>query len=217
MRIVVALYAVLRERAGVREVELDLPDGACVADALGALDAIAGGVPVVLAVNRRYAGADERLHEGDEVALIPPVSGGQSAGGEITVDILEAPLSSDAALAVVRDDRAGAVVLFAGVTREVERLDYEAYVEMALGRMREIAGAAHAEHGVCRVAIVHRIGAVALGEPSVLVAVSAPHRAEAFAAARAVIDAVKDQVPIWKREVDGRRREWVAGRLPAAD
>jgi molybdopterin synthase catalytic subunit len=88
---------------------------------------------------------------------------------------------------------------------------------MARARMQAIARTAAATYGACRVAVAHRIGAVPLGEASVLVAVSAPHRDEAFAAARAVIDAVKEQVPIWKREIDGERAEWVAGRLPAPD
>ncbi len=217
MRITVALFAILRERAGTREVELELPDDARVADALSALQTLVGELPVVLAVNRRYASADERLSEGDEIALIPPVSGGAMSAGRICVDVVQSPLCSDAALAAVRDDRAGAVVLFAGVTREVQRLEYEAYTEMAVAQMLRIARAALAAHGACRVAVMHRVGTVPLGEASVLVAASAPHRAEAFAAARAIIDAVKEQVPIWKREVQGEQREWVPGHLPAPD
>lgn len=216
VRISVALFAVLAERAGTREIELELPDDARASDALAAVAGVVGDCPVVLAVNRGYADGDTRLSEGDEIALIPPVSGGADAA-TVTVQLLEGPLSSDATLAAVRDDRAGAIVLFSGVTREVERLEYEAYVEMARVRMQEIARQAQANHDVCRVAVMHRVGAVPLGEASVLVAVSAPHRAAAFAAARAVIDAVKAQAPIWKREVDGDRREWVSGRLPAPD
>jgi len=216
VRISVALFAVLRERAGAREIQLDLPDEARASDALAALAGLVGDCPVVLAVNRSYADGDTVLSEGDEIALIPPVSGGAGAAS-VTVQVLDRALSSDAVLAAVRDDRAGAIVLFSGVTREVERLEYEAYVEMALPRMEEIARQAQLTHDVCRVAIVHRIGAVALGEASVLVGVSAPHRVAAFAAARAVIDAVKEQVPIWKREVDGERSEWVSGRLPRLD
>ena len=212
VRISVALFAVLRERAGAREIELDLPDSARASDALAALAGLVGDCPVVLAVNRNYADGDTVLSEGDEIALIPPVSGGGSPS--VTVQVLEGALSSDAVLAAVRDDRAGAIVLFSGVTREVQRLEYEAYVEMALLRMEEIARQAQLTHDVCRVAVVHRVGAVALGEASVLVAVSAPHRDAAFAAARAVIDAVKTQAPIWKREVDGERSEWVSGQLP---
>ncbi len=217
MRISVALFAGLRERAGARSVELELPDGARAADVLAALADVVGDCPVVLAVNRGYADADRRLHEGDEIALIPPVSGGAAGSVPVTVEVLDSPLCSDAALAAVRDDRAGAIVLFSGVTREVERLEYEAYVEMARARMEAIAAAAAADHDVCRVAVAHRVGAVPRGEASVLVAVSAPHRDAAFTAARAVIDAVKEQVPIWKREVDGARRVWVPGHLPAPD
>ncbi len=217
MRISVALFASLRERAGTREVELELPEGARAADALAALADVVGDCPVVLAVNRDYADADRRLHEGDEIALIPPVSGGAAAPGEVTVEVLHGPLSSDAALAAVRDPRAGAIVLFCGVPRVVERQEYAAYVEMARARMEAIAGAAAVAHGACRVAVAHRIGSVPLGEASVLVAVSAPHRDAAFTAARAVIDSVKEQVPIWKCEVDAARREWVPGHLPGPD
>jgi len=220
MRVNVALFAVLRERAGAGTIELELPDGSTAADAVAAMSDVIGDCPVVLAVNRVYARPEHALDEGDEVALIPPVSGGdgpERADGMVTVEVRESPLSSDAALAAVRDDRAGAVVLFCGVTREVDQLEYEAYVEMARERMAEIARAAIVDAGVCRVAVVHRVGVVPLGEPSVLVAVSAPHRGPAFAAARAVIDAVKEQVPIWKREVHDGRSDWVPGRLPSPD
>lgn len=111
---------------------------------------------------------------------------------------------------------AGAEVLFVGVTRTVERLDYEAYVEMAQEVMREIAERALREHGLCAVAIEHRVGAVALSEASVAVAASAPHRPEAFAGARMVIDELKERAPIWKRETDGPDAQWVEGRLPSA-
>ena len=120
------------------------------------------------------------------------------------------PLSLDRLVALVRDARAGAVVTFAGVTREVDRLDYEAYAEMAEAELARIAGAARERHGLCAVAVEHRVGAVPLSEPSVLIAVSAPHRAEAFAGAREVIDEVKARAPIWKRE----EGEWVEGHQP---
>ena len=115
----------------------------------------------------------------------------------------------------MRDPRAGAVVLFEGVTREVEELDYEAYVEMAEPRLAAIAAEEAVRHGLCAVAVEHRTGTVRLGEPSVIVAVSAPHRGEAFAGARAVIDRVKAEAPIWKVEIgaDGGRRR-VEGTLP---
>jgi MoaE-MoaD fusion protein len=124
------------------------------------------------------------------------------------------PLSLDALAARVRDPRAGAVVTFSGVTREVERLEYEAYVEMAEERIRAIASEALETHGLCAVAVEHRVGEVPLSEPSVIVAVSAPHRGEAFAGAREVIDRVKAEAPIWKKEVEGGDERWVRGSSP---
>jgi len=188
MTVRVRLFAMLRERAGADHVDLDLPEGARVADALAALSDVAGGLTCVMAVNREYADADCVLKAGDELALIPPVSG----GAEPHVAIRSGPLSLDAMATLVRDRRAGAVVTFSGVTREVERLEYEAYAEMAQTAMREIVVAAVARHGLCAAAAEHRVGAVPLGEPSVIVAASAPHRGPAFAAAREIIDAIKD-------------------------
>jgi molybdopterin synthase catalytic subunit len=206
----VRLFAGLRERAGRREVELELPDGARVGDALAQLRDVARGVPVVMAVNRSYASEDDPLAEGDELALIPPVSGGASAATEHHVAVRREPLSLDELAARVRDARAGAVVTFSGVTREVEALDYEAYAEMAVEEMARIVAAAVERHGLCRAAAEHRVGRVALGEASVLVAASAPHRAEAFAGAREIIDAIKARAPIWKRE----EGQWVEGSPP---
>ena len=124
------------------------------------------------------------------------------------------PLDVAALSAAVRDPRAGAVVLFEGVTREVPELEYEAYAEMAAERIARIAAEEAGRHGLCAVAVEHRTGTVPLGEPSVIVAASAPHRGEAFAGARAVIDRVKAEAPIWKVEVDGADRRRVEGTLP---
>lgn len=213
MEVTVRLFAQLRERAGAGEVSLDLPEGACVADALRELDSLAGGLPLVMALNREYASEDDPLSPGDELALIPPVSGG-SARGVLSARVSSSPLSLDALTAQVRDARAGAVVTFQGVTREVELLRYEAYVEMAEERMAEIARSAVERHGLCAAAVEHRIGEVPLSEPSVAVAVSAPHREEAFAGAREIIDRVKAEAPIWKREVEGGEERWVSGEAP---
>ena len=210
----VRLFAMLRERAGTREIELELPDGACVGDALAACSAIAEGLPLVMAVNRVYASAEHVLLPGDELALIPPVSGGGGAPPAPHVRITEEPISLDALRARVRDARAGALVTFEGVTREVERLEYEAYAEMAEPRLREIAEDAIANHGLCAAAVEHRVGSVPLSEPSVAVAVSAPHRPEAFLGAREIIDRVKAEAPIWKREVSGEGEAWVEGTQP---
>jgi MoaE-MoaD fusion protein len=211
----VRLFAMLRERAGRDELELELADGARVADALAAVDDLAGGLPLVLAVNREYASPDAPLHAGDELALIPPVSGGAGATGAAHVAVSAEPLSLEAVAARVRDPRAGAVVTFQGVTREVERLDYEAYEAMAVEAMRDIVLAAVERHGLCAAAAEHRVGSVPLGEPSVVVAASAPHRGEAFAGAREIIDAIKARAPIWKREVQGGEARWVGGAPPS--
>ena len=209
MQVRVRLFAGLRERAGTDELALELPDGACVRDALASMRELTAGVPVVMAVNHEYAAGDETLSAGDELALIPPVSGGSVSVTRVRVT--SEPLSLDPLLEHVRDPRAGAVVTFLGVTREVTQLDYEAYVEMAQRKIEEIVVAAVDRHGLCAAAAEHRVGVVPLSEPSVSVAVSAPHRAEAFAGAREIIDRIKAQAPIWKKE----EGEWVPGVTPA--
>lgn len=213
MTVRVRLFAMLRERAGRDVVELELPDGASVADALAALQDVTAGVTCVLAVNRDYADSGRILAAGDELALIPPISGGSLETGP-HVAVRPEPLSLDALVERVRDPRAGAVVTFAGVTRDVDLLEYEAYAEMALEAMREIVHGAIELHGLCAAAAEHRVGVVPLGEPSVLVAVSAPHRGEAFAGAREIIDAIKARAPIWKVEVQAGERRWVEGTIP---
>jgi molybdopterin converting factor subunit 1 len=210
----VRLFAGLRERAGTDRLEVELPDDARVADVLAAMAGTAVGAlrprECVVAVNREYADADEPVRAGDEVALVPPVSGGAPIHVRVTAEPLDLAALADA----VRDPRAGAVVVFEGVTREVPELDYEAYVEMAQARMEQIAAEEAERHGLCAVAIEHRVGTVVLTEPSVIVAASAPHRGEAFAGARALIDRVKAEAPIWKVEVDGADRRRVEGTLP---
>jgi MoaE-MoaD fusion protein len=205
----VRLFAGLRERAGAAHVELDLPDGAVVGDALERMRALTDGIPVVMAVNHEYARPGDPLHGGDEVALIPPVSGGSV--GALHVRLTAEPLALDPLVELVRDPRAGAVVTFTGVTREVPELEYEAYAEMAEPQMAEIVRAAIDRHGLCAAAAEHRVGTVPLSEPSVAIAVSAPHRDAAFAGAREIIDELKARVPIWKKE----EGEWVRGATPA--
>jgi molybdopterin synthase catalytic subunit len=214
MQVTVRLFAQLRERAGTGELSIELPDGARVSDAIEELGSLAEGLPVVMAVNREYAEGDAPLAPGDELALIPPVSGGSDAPwARVTTEAL----SADSLIARVRDPAAGAVVTFQGVTRDVERLEYEAYAEMAEQRIERILRDAIERHGLCAAAAEHRVGTVPLSEPSVLVAVSAPHRGEAFAAARDVIDRIKAEAPIWKKEVEGGDERWVEGTAPAAE
>jgi molybdopterin synthase catalytic subunit len=208
----VLLFAMLRERAGARQLTIELPDGARVSDALAELGDLAAGLPLVMAVNREYAPEDHVLDPGDELALIPPVSGGEAAlvHARVTIE----PLSLDAVAGRVRDPRAGAVVTFQGVTRDVERLEYEAYVEMAEEKIATIVAEAVERHGLCAAAAEHRVGDVPLSEPSVAVAASAPHRGEAFAGAREIIDRIKAEAPIWKKEIEGGEERWVEGTRP---
>ena len=211
------LFAGLRERAGADHVEVELPEGASVADLLAAM----GTTPVgelaprscIVALNREYADEDAVVGESDEVALVPPVSGGEHAVR--LVEVVDAALDLATVSAAVRDPRAGAVVTFEGVTREVEALDYEAYAEMATSKLRAIGQEEAARHGLCAVALVHRFGRVPRSEPSVIVAASAPHRGEAFAGARALIDRVKAEAPIWKVELTAEGARRVEGTLPA--
>jgi MoaE-MoaD fusion protein len=210
----VRLFAMLRERAGTDSIELSLEQDATVADALRQLShdeplgELLARLPLRVAVNRDYAETGTALREGDELALIPPVSGGDS--GRPFVRMTAEPLSSERVTAAAADPRAGAIVCFHGVTREVERLDYEAYMEMATERVEQILGEVLGMPGVCGAAAEHRVGPVALGEASVLVAVSAAHREEAFAGARLAIDRIKSEAPIWKRE----GASWVEGTVP---
>lgn len=231
MLIQAQLFAVLRELTGSSSVSAELPEGATVADALAAfgkqhpkLGEALAEMPVVMAVNHEYARPDQVLREGDELALVPPVSGGDGRGEEVAgpavpdprirVEISSAPLSLDAASRFVTVPAAGAIVTFQGVTRRVEKLEYEAYAAMAERRMLQICEQVLAAHAVERVAAFHRIGDVVLSEPSVIVAASAGHRPAAFAAARELIDRIKAEAPIWKRERDGDSAAWVAGTRP---
>jgi molybdopterin synthase catalytic subunit len=217
MNVRVRLFAILRERAGRESIEVEVADDATVADAIEALGEQPGlgevleRMPVAMAVNREYAPAETPLRSGDELALIPPVSGG--AEPEVRATVTEAPLSIERLSRAVGRPQAGAIVSFQGTTRDVERLDYEAYSEMAEGRIAAILHECAERHGLCAAAAAHRIGSVPRGEASVIVAVSAPHRAEAFAGAREAIDRIKAEAPIWKREVEvGGQERWVEGR-----
>jgi molybdenum cofactor biosynthesis protein MoaC/molybdopterin converting factor subunit 1 len=222
MQVEVRLFAMLRERAGVDTVTLDLADGATVADALAAageqpgLEEVLRRMPVRVALNREYVEESAAVAAGDELALIPPVSGG-AGHARVTGE----PLSVDDLVAAVGRPGAGALVVFCGTTRDVDRLEYEAYGEMATERIASILETAISSHGLEAAAAEHRVGEVPLGEPSVIVAVSAAHRGEAFAGAREVIDRVKAEAPIWKREVEvaggDEQRRWVEGTEPPAD
>jgi molybdopterin synthase catalytic subunit len=222
MTVTVRLFAILRERAGRDSIEMELEDGATVAQALDQLSTrpeladLLSRLPVRLAVNRDYADPETRLASGDELALVPPVSGGEY--GRVHVRITEQPLSLLSVSGLVSRPEAGAIVSFQGTTREVTRLDYEAYREMAEEKIGQILRECVEHHGLAAAATEHRIGSVPLGESSVIVSVSAAHREEAFAGAREAIDRIKAEAPIWKREVEisgeAEASRWVEGVAP---
>jgi molybdopterin synthase catalytic subunit len=202
----VRLFAGLRERAGFSERELEgVKRVADVWPALGLGEEPAG---LLYAVNRSYADRESELNDGDEVGIIPPVSGGAFLlSGE--------PLSLDAVVREVASDHAGAIATFTGTTRiesrgrQVVHLDYEAYEGMAEQVMAELAEKLKRRYDLCEVAIHHRVGRVGIGETSVVIAVSAPHRDAALAACKDAIDTLKEQVPLWKKEVYEGGEEWI--------
>jgi MoaE-MoaD fusion protein len=202
----VRLFAGLRERAGFAEREL--AGVARVGDVWAALGL--GDEPdgLLYAVNREYADRAHELADGDEVALIPPVSGG-------AFRITEQPLSLDDVVEEVADESAGAVATFLGTVRRESRgrtvlyLEYEAYADMAEDVMAQIAADLERRYELWAVAMHHRVGRVEIGEPSVAIAVSAPHRADALAACREAIDTLKQTVPLWKKEVYEGGEEWL--------
>ena len=208
MRVAVRLFAGLRERAGVGSLEVDLPDGATVADVWPRLELGEEPSGLLYALNRDYADRAAGLSEGDEVALIPPVSGG---GFRLSDELLSVQAVVDE---VARDD-AGAIATFVGTTRahsrgrDVVRLEYEAYEGMAEQTMARIAGDLMERYDLLEVAIHHRVGTVEIGDMSVVIAVSAPHRGDALAACRDAIDTLKVEVPLWKKEVYEGGEEWI--------
>jgi MoaE-MoaD fusion protein len=202
----VRLFAALRERAGWSEREVEGVER--VADVWPALGLGEEPPGLVFAVNKRYVERDHELADGDEVAVIPPVSGG-------AFRLSEEPLSLDAVVAEVADERAGAIATFVGTTRihsrgrTVTQLEYEAYAGMAEDVMAEIAAELERRYDLCGIAIHHRVGRVGIGEPSVVIAVSAPHRGDALAACKDAIDTLKETVPLWKKEVYEGGEEWI--------
>jgi MoaE-MoaD fusion protein len=206
MVVQVRLFAGLRERAGWSQREVEGVD--TVADVWPTL-ALGDEPPGLLyAVNHEYADRDRPLADGDEVALIPPVSGG-------AFRLTDRPIDPSSVVEEVGDPRAGAVATFLGTTRVESRgrtvhyLDYEAYGGMAEKVMADLAEGLKAKHDLCAVAITHRTGRVEIGEISVAIAVSAPHRAAALAACTEAIDTLKETVPLWKKEVYEGGEEWI--------
>ncbi len=206
MRVTVRLFAGLRERAG--QARLELEDVASAGDVWARLGLGDEPPGLLYAVNRAYVERTHPLADGDEVALIPPVSGGACR-------LQAEPLDVAAAVAEVADADAGGIATFVGTVRrrsrgrDVLHLDYEAYEEMAEEMLERLAATLIARHGLCAVAVHHRLGRVEIGEPSVVVAVSAPHRSAALAACREAIDTLKETIPLWKKEVYVGGEEWI--------
>jgi molybdopterin synthase catalytic subunit len=205
MPVTVRLFAGLRERAGWSHREVE---AASVADVWPTLDLGEEPEGLLYAVNREYAARDRELADGDEVALIPPVSGG-------SFKLVEGPLDTSAVLREVEDAEAGAVASFVGTVRRRSRdrdvlyLDYEAYEEMAEPLLAQLGAELTERHGLCAVAIHHRLGRVEIGEASVVIAVSAPHRSAALDACREAIETLKTTIPLWKKEVYAGGEEWI--------
>jgi molybdopterin converting factor subunit 1 len=232
MYIRVVYFALLRERLGAAEEPLEVAAGATVLDAMAQLctrhEALAGMTKsLLIAVNQALVPTDFPLHDGDELALLPPVSGGSANLPRCRLSA--EPLVVQEVIDAVSGPEQGGLVLFCGLVRDhnlgkqIVRLDYEAYDGMAVRAMTQIADAIIAEHeqaqaqgqapagpGV-RIAMVHRTGSLRIGEVAVIIAASAPHRAEAFAACRSAIERLKKEVPIWKKEFSSDGSEWLGG------
>jgi len=218
MRIAVLYFAVFREKLGRDSEALELADGATVAAAIDALASRHEPVAKLrgrfrVAVNQDFSDDDRVLEDGDELALIPPVAGGSER--EHYVRLLETPLSLDRCVAAVSGPGMGGVVTFTGIVRRqsrgvtVQRLEYEAYAPMAVRELTRLVHEIEAEIAGVVIAVEHRVGVLAIGDIAVVIAAAAPHRAEAFTACRAMIDRLKDRVPIWKKEIGEDGAEWV--------
>lgn len=220
MRVRVLYFAVVRERLRRDEDELELPAGATVADLLDELSArhppiAALRLHLQVARNLEAVRGTQALSDGDEVALIPPVSGGSGSPARSPLcAVRDAPLDLHEVIRAVTHEGAGGIVTFTGIVRRqsrghlVDHLEYEAYQAMAEAKLDEIARSLEERHGA-RMAIVHRVGRLVVGDVAVVIAASAPHRAEAFAACRDAIERLKVEVPIWKKEVGDDGEEWI--------
>ncbi len=219
MRIQILYFAYFRERLAMSEEQIDLPADSTVQSVLHQLEeahdcifAMKGRFRV--AVNQEFSDLATVLNDGDEIALIPPVAGGSDSPPR-HVKVLSEALSLDRVLHAVRDSRMGGIATFIGQVRDfndghdVVRLEYEAYGDMAVKVMTQLCDAIEAEIPGSRLAVEHRVGVLGIGDEAVVIAAAAPHRAEAFDACRALIDRLKQNVPIWKKEVAPDGEEWI--------
>jgi molybdopterin synthase catalytic subunit len=234
MRVRVLCFGVLKDWLGAAAATVELPEGATVAALLEHLRvahvsarqsaAVLQGIAV--SVNTQFSTAAQVLHEGDEVGLLPPVSGGvaraaniseEISGGHNMVALTREAIDAERLVAAAKRGEDGAVVVFDGIVRNNTRgrqtlhLDYEAYEEMAEKQMRELAVEARTRFGVRQVTMIHRLGRLAVGETSVLIVVASAHRAQAFQACRWLIDTLKKTVPIWKKETFADGAVWADG------
>ncbi len=224
MRIQVLYFAFFRERLGTSEQVLDLRDGATVEEALRylaeeheAIAAMRGRFRA--AVNQEMVGNEQILRDGDELALIPPVAGGSDEpsvpGQPRHAIVMDTPLSLERVVEAVSARRMGGIVTFIGQVRDfndghdVVRLEYEAYEDMANKVMAKLCDAIEGEIPGSRLAVEHRVGVLDIGDEAVVIAAAAPHRAEAFQACRELIDRLKEEVPIWKKEIAPNGDEWL--------
>jgi molybdopterin synthase catalytic subunit len=231
-------FGVLKDWLGQEAAMVELPEGATVADLLGSLSnaapidamrcSLRSGTSspelalrgIAVSVNAEYAIATHVLREGDEVGLLPPVSGGsasETAADRTSIALTRQPIDAETIVAAAKQGEDGAVVVFDGIVRNNTRgrqtlyLDYEAYEEMALKQMEELAAEARLRFGVRQVTMIHRLGRLMVGETSVLIVVASAHRAHAFDACRWLIDTLKKTVPIWKKETFADGAVWAAG------
>ncbi len=219
MRIQVLLFGILKDWLGGSIQTMELPDGATVATLLETLSDTKTGRMlrgIAISVNAEYATADHVLHEGDEVGLLPPVSGGSGAD-EPVIALTRERIDAEQLVAAAKCGQDGAVVVFDGIVRNNTRgrptlyLDYEAYDEMALKQMHGLAQHAREQFGIRHVTLVHRLGRLEIGETSVLIVVASAHRGQAFDACRWIIDTLKKTVPIWKKETFADGVVWADG------
>jgi molybdopterin synthase catalytic subunit len=219
MRIQVLYFAVFREKLGRDEEMLELPAGARVRDAVAQLASTHAPIAALLgkfrvAVNQDFSDDERALHDGDELALIPPVAGGADVDARHVL-LGDAPLSLDRCVAAVAGPGMGGIVTFTGMVRrhsrgvDVVRLEYSAYAAMATREMTRLCDEIEAELPGVKLAVEHRVGTLQIGDLAVVIAAAAPHRAEAFTACRAMIDRLKDRVPIWKKEISDDGTEWI--------
>jgi len=219
MRVQVLFFGMLKDVVGRGGESLELPAASTVSDLLACyreLPRMGGLLPTLaISVNQEYAGTDRPLHDGDEVALLPPVSGGTDVNQHVA--LVHNRIDTKRVVSAIQQPSDGAVVVFQGIVRNESRgrrtlfLEYEAYEPMAASELEKLASAALVRYEVREVAVVHRLGRVEIGEVSVLIVVASTHRAPAFDACRWLIDSLKQTVPIWKKEHFADGAVWAQG------